>query len=62
MSFLDWLLNQAKSSSQMSDRELQNKLNRGVGKNTGEDIATRASYVRAGLNRGITADQDKKNK
>ena len=60
MSFLDWLLNQAKSSSQMSDRELQNKLNRGVGKNTGEDIATRASYVREGLSRGITADQDKK--
>lgn len=61
MSFLDKLLGSSKSSSEMSDRELARKLNRGVGKNTGEDIATRASYIREAERRGISADQ-KKNK
>jgi hypothetical protein len=49
-----------KSPSEMSDRELQRKLDRGVGKNTGESVASRASYIREGEKRGISADQKKK--
>ena len=59
MSFLDKLLGNSKPSSQMSDKELQRELNRGVGRNTGEDIATRASRILEGQRRGITADQKK---
>ena len=61
MGLLDKLLGATKPSSQMSDRELQRELNRGVGRNTGDDIATRASRILEGQCRGITADQ-KKNK
>ena len=43
----------SKSPSEMSDRELQNKLNSSAGKNTGESIATRASYIREAQERGI---------
>ncbi len=63
MGFFDKLLDIAssnKSSSDMSDRELQRKLDRGVEKNTGEDIATRVSYIREGERRGIYPNQDKK--
>lgn len=60
MGFFDKLLSSSKPASSMSDRELQRKLDRGVGKNTGESIATRASYIREGQRRGITANQDKK--
>lgn len=59
MSLFDKLFSMTKSSSEMSDRELQWKVNRGVGKNTGEDIATRASYLREAERRGISADQKK---
>ncbi len=47
----------SKSPSDMSDRELQRKLNSGVGKNTGESVATRANYIREGQKRGITPKQ-----
>ena len=60
MGFFDKLLGSSKPASSMSDRELQKKLNRGVGKNTGESVATRASYIREGQRRGITANQTKK--
>ena len=59
MGFLDRLLGSSKPSSQMSDRELQRELDRGVGKNTGRSIAERASLIREGERRGITANQDK---
>ena len=59
MSLLDKLFGSSKSPSSMSDRELQRKLDSSVGKNTGESIATRASYIREGERRGITANQKK---
>jgi len=62
MSLLDKLLGGNKSSSEMSDRELQRELNRGVGRNTGKSVSERASLIREGERRGIYADQDKKNK
>ena len=62
MSFLDKLLGGSKPSSQMSDRELQRELDRGVNRNTGKSIAERASLIREGDRRGIYANQDKKNK
>ena len=61
MGFLDKLLG-SKSPSEMSDRELERKLNNSVGKNTGESVATRASYIREAENRGIKIDQEKKYK
>ena len=65
MGFLDSLFSAlssggGKAPSQMSDRELQRKLNNGVGKNTGESISQRANYIREGEKRGITSDQKKK--
>lgn len=57
MSLLDKLLGGSKSPSSMSDRELQQKLNSGVGKNTGESVATRASYIREGERRGIKPEK-----
>lgn len=57
---LDLVTGSGKTPSEMSDRELQRKLDRGVGKNTGESISTRASYIREGEKRGISANQDKK--
>ena len=62
MSFLDKLLGGSKPSSQMSDRELQGELDRGVNRNNGRSIAERASLIREGERRGIYANQDKKNK
>lgn len=59
MSLLDKLFGSNKSPSNMSDRELQRKLNQGIGKNTGESIASRASYIREGQKRDITANQKK---
>ena len=49
----------SKSPSEMSDSQLQRKLNNGVGKNTGESIASRAAYIKEGQARGIYADQNK---
>lgn len=60
MGILDILFGSSKSPSSMSDKELQRKLDRGVGKNTGESIASRAAYIREGQNRGISANQYKK--
>ena len=62
MSLLDVLrsLSSSKVPSEMSDSQLQRKLNSGVGKNTGESIATRAAYIKEGQKRGIYAQQDKK--
>ena len=65
MGILDFLLNSLmggsnSSASEMSDQELQRKLDRGVGKNTGESLAQRASYIREGESRGISANQKKK--
>ena len=64
MGLLDALLSliggSGKSPSEMSDRELQRKLDNSVGKNTGESLASRASYIREGEKRGISANQDKK--
>jgi len=60
MGLFDKLVGSSKSSSSMSDRELQRELNRGVGRNNGQSVAQRASVIREGLNRGITADQKKK--
>ena len=51
--------NSNKAPSQMSDRELQRKLDSGVGKNTGESISTRAAYIREGEKRGIKDNQKK---
>lgn len=50
----------SKGPSKMSDRELQRKLNKGVGKNTGESLAQCAAYIKEGQSRGITANQKKK--
>lgn len=68
MGLLDALLGAAivaitsskKSPSEMSDRELQRKLDKGVGKNTGESVSTRAHYIMEGKKRGIDANQKKK--
>lgn len=57
MSLFDKLLGGGKSPSSMSDRELQRKLNSGVGRNTGESVATRASYIREGERRGIKPEK-----
>ena len=55
MGLLDALFgSSSKSPSSMSDRELQRKLNSSVGKNTGESIASRASYIKEGQKRGIS--------
>lgn len=43
----------SKSPSEMSDRELRNKLNSSAGRNTGESVSSRASYIREAQNRGI---------
>ena len=59
MSLLGKLLGSTKSPSSMSDRELQRKVSQGVGKNTGESIASRASYIREAQSRGISANQKK---
>lgn len=64
MGLLDALLSLigsgSKSPSEMSDSELQRKLDRGVGKNTGESLASRANYIKEGEKRGISANQNKK--
>lgn len=62
MGLLDALknLSSTKAPSEMSDSQLQRKLNSGVGKNTGESIATRAAYIKEGHERGIYAEQRKK--
>ena len=64
MGLLDALLSligsNSKRPSEMSDRELQRKLDSGVGKNTGESLASRASYIREGEKRGLSANQNKK--
>lgn len=60
MGILDFLFGSSKSPSEMSDSELQRKLYKGVGKNTGESLSTRANYIREGEKRGISADQKKK--
>ena len=61
MGIFDSIFNAVSSSSKpasnMSDRELQRKLNSGVGKNTGESISTRASYILEGKKRGIDSKQ-----
>ncbi|MBQ8540036.1 MAG: hypothetical protein IJ435_01035 [Clostridia bacterium] len=43
----------SKSPSEMSDRALKNKLNSSAGRNTGESISSRASYIREAQKRGI---------
>ena len=48
-----------KSSRNMTDAELKRKLDRGKGRNTGEDIATRASQIREGYKRGIVTKDSK---
>lgn len=60
MGLLEALFGSVKSSSSMSDRELQRELDRGVGRNDGRSIAERASLIREGQSRGITANQKKK--
>ena len=64
MGLLDVLLglvgSASKTPSQMSVKELQRKLDSGVGKNTGESVASRAAYIREGEKRGISANQNKK--
>ena len=60
MSLLDFLFGSRKPSSEMSDRQLQRELNRGVGVNNGKSVAERASLIREGDRRGIYANQDKK--
>lgn len=50
----------SKSSSEMSDRELMRDLQRGKGRNTGEDVATRARKIMEAEKRGI--DVNKKSK
>ncbi len=58
MGLLDKLFGGSSSDpSKMSDSQLQRKLNKGVGKNTGESLATRANYIREGEKRGITPKQ-----
>ena len=63
MGFLDVLFEllggSNKKPSEMSDRELQRKLDRGVGKNTGESLASRSAYIKEGKSRGIDAKQKK---
>ena len=63
MGFLDVLFgalgSSNKSPSEMSDRELQRKLDNSVGKNTGESIASRATYIKEGEKRGIYSNQKK---
>lgn len=49
-----------KTPSEMSDRQLQRKLDKGVNRNTGESLATRAAYIKEGQSRGISANQKKK--
>ena len=56
----DSLFGSNKSSSEMSDRQLQRELYRGVGRNDGRSVAERASLIREGQSRGITANQNKK--
>lgn len=64
MGLLDLLYRLAGSNgkrpSEMSDRELQRKLDSSVGKNTGESISSRASYIREGEKRGMSSKQNKK--
>ncbi len=62
MGLLERLLGMSgsKAPSDMSDSELQRKLDRGVGRNTGESVASRARYIQEGERRGIKANQDKK--
>ena len=60
MGLLDILFGGNKSPEEMSDSELQKKLNSGVGKNTGESVATRAAFIKEGIKRDIYADQKKK--
>ena len=60
MGLLDSLLRCNKPSSEMSDRQLQRELDRGVGKSDGRSIAERASLIKEGQKRGITANQYKK--
>jgi len=45
------------SLSSMSDSQLQRTLDRGVGRNTGESVATRAAQIREGAKRGITPNK-----
>lgn len=45
----------SKSPSEMSDRELQHKLKSSVDRNTGESLATRATYIKEGKKRGINS-------
>jgi hypothetical protein len=59
MGLFDILFGSNKSSSEMTDRELQRELDRGVHRNTGKSIAERASMIREGERRGIYANQDK---
>lgn len=59
MGILDALFGgSSSSSSSMSDSELSRKLERSRGRNTGEDIATRASQIREGYKRGILTNDD----
>lgn len=60
MGLLEKLLGISKPASQMTDRELQRELDRGVNRNTGKSVAERASIIREGERRGIHANQDKK--
>lgn len=57
MGLLDKLFGTHSSSSDMTDRELARKLKQSTGKNTGEDIAARASYIREAERRGISTNQ-----
>ena len=57
--FIKLFGNSNKAPSEMSDRELQRKLDYGVNKNTGESISSRAAYIREGEKRGIKANQKK---
>ena len=62
MGLLDALLGlliNSKSPSEMSDRELQRKLDSSVGKNTGESVSSRAAYIKEGEKRGISSKQNK---
>ena len=55
MGLLDKLFGGSSSDpSKMSDSQLQRKIDKGVNKNTGESLATRANYIREAQNRGIT--------
>lgn len=57
MSFLDKLFSTNSSAADMTDRELERKLKQSTGKNTGEDIATRAAYILEAERRGISTNQ-----